>query len=92
MRVAVEGRREMGGEELNLLVACSLEPAVVYRRVCVRGLQDSHCLPDSDSRDAVLSALVADIDFDGQNEVILGTYGQVRNSIGLLDISVGQKG
>jgi hypothetical protein len=42
-----------------------------------RGFGDPLVLPESERYDFVLSALVADIDFDGQNEVILGTYGQV---------------
>lgn len=36
------------------------------------------CLTESDQCDAVLCALVIDVDFDGQKEVLLGTYGQVR--------------
>uniref|UniRef100_A0A671TPK9 Kaptin (actin binding protein) n=1 Tax=Sparus aurata TaxID=8175 RepID=A0A671TPK9_SPAAU len=34
------------------------------------------CLLESDQWDAVLCALVIDLDFDGQKEVLLGTYGQ----------------
>lgn len=39
------------------------------------------CLLESDQCDAVLCALVIDLDFDGQKEVLLGTYGQVRASL-----------
>lgn len=53
--------------------------------VCVRLLRDVHqrglsrpvSLSESDQWDAVLCALVIDLDFDGQKEVLLGTYGQV---------------
>ena len=34
-------------------------------------------LADSDRYDCAVCCLVADIDFDGQNEILLGTYGQV---------------
>ena len=34
-------------------------------------------LPHSDLYDSPLCATVADVDFDGQNEILLGTYGQV---------------
>lgn len=42
------------------------------------------CLLESDQCDAVLCALVIDLDFDGQKEVLLGTYGQVRASLFLI--------
>lgn len=41
------------------------------------GLSQPVCLLESDQWDAVLCALVIDLDFDGQKEVLLGTYGQV---------------
>ena len=34
-------------------------------------------LPQSDHYDSVTCSLVADIDLDGENEILLGTYGQV---------------
>lgn len=57
----------------------------VFRAVCVcllrdvqeLGLSQPVCLSESDQWDAVLCALVVDLDFDGQKEVLLGTYGQV---------------
>ncbi|KAK5918605.1 hypothetical protein CgunFtcFv8_003354 [Champsocephalus gunnari] len=60
----------------NLLVTSTIEMAVVYRDVQARGLSRSVCLSESDQWDAVLCALVIDLDFDGQKEVLLGTYGQ----------------
>ncbi|KAM8835579.1 KICSTOR complex protein kaptin isoform 1-T1 [Synchiropus picturatus] len=60
----------------NLLVTSTIEMAVVYRDVQECGLSHSICLPESDQWDAVLCALVIDLDFDGQKEVLLGTYGQ----------------
>lgn len=43
------------------------------------GLSQPVCLFESDQWDAVLCALVIDLDFDGQKEVLLGTYGQVSS-------------
>ncbi|KAM9729100.1 KICSTOR complex protein kaptin [Menidia menidia] len=63
-------------EGYNLLITSTIEMAVVYRDVQERGLSRSTCLPESDQWDAVLCALVIDLDFDGQKEVLLGTYGQ----------------
>nr|CAD7259279.1 unnamed protein product [Timema shepardi] len=61
---------------LHLLVTTTLQPAVIYRNITVQGFESCYNLPDSDSFDAVMCCLVADIDMDGKQEVILGTYGQ----------------
>lgn len=37
-------------------------------------------LPKSDDFDSVTCACIADVDWDGCDEIILGTYGQVRLS------------
>uniref|UniRef100_A0A672P754 Kaptin (actin binding protein) n=1 Tax=Sinocyclocheilus grahami TaxID=75366 RepID=A0A672P754_SINGR len=63
-------------ETFNLLVTSSIEMAVVYRDVEQYGLSRQLCLAESDQCDAVLCALVVDLDFDGQHELLLGTYGQ----------------
>lgn len=60
----------------NLLVTSTVEMAVVYRDVHEHGVSRPTCLLESDQYDAVLCALVMDVDFDGQKEVLLGTYGQ----------------
>ncbi|XP_030638301.1 KICSTOR complex protein kaptin [Chanos chanos] len=60
----------------NLLVTSTIEIAVVYSDVEQCGLSRVLCLSESDQCDAVLCALAVDIDFDGQKEVLLGTYGQ----------------
>ncbi|KAH7972069.1 hypothetical protein HPB52_006163 [Rhipicephalus sanguineus] len=46
------------------------------RDVLDRGLEMHAMLPCSDDFDSVVCGCVADIDMDGVNEVILGTYGQ----------------
>lgn len=62
--------------ELNILVLSALIPATVYRDVLNNGLKDPLFLPDSHKFDAVLTGCILDIDFDGENEILIGTYGQ----------------
>uniref|UniRef100_A0A8C4RLW1 Kaptin (actin binding protein) n=1 Tax=Erpetoichthys calabaricus TaxID=27687 RepID=A0A8C4RLW1_ERPCA len=69
-----DGKRSK--ERFNLLVTSAIELAVVYRDVLTTGLNDQVVLPDSDQYDAVLCSLVTDVDFDGTEEILLGTYGQ----------------
>ena len=47
------------------------------RNVLENGFSEPMVLADSDRYDCAVCCLVADIDFDGQNEILLGTYGQV---------------
>ncbi|KAM9847242.1 KICSTOR complex protein kaptin isoform 2-T2 [Aulostomus maculatus] len=70
------GEKSLEEESYHLLVTSTIEMAVVYRDVQEHGLSHSTCLSESDQWDAVLCALVIDLDFDGQKEVLLGTYGQ----------------
>ena len=52
-------------------VHCALRDVQKY------GVSCHACLSESDQCDAVLCALVTDLDFEGQKELLLGTYGQV---------------
>lgn len=63
-------------EDYSVLVASMLEPAVVYRDLLRRGLEDQLLLPGSDQFDSVLCGLVTDVDLDGRPEVLVATYGQ----------------
>ncbi|XP_022333835.2 KICSTOR complex protein kaptin-like [Crassostrea virginica] len=60
----------------NLLVVSALSPATVHRDVLNRQLSDCLVLPGSNSYDIPLCVCVMDVDFDGQNELLVGTYGQ----------------
>ena len=42
-----------------------------------KGLNDPTLLPGSDNFDVTTCASVVDVDFDGFNEILIGTYGQV---------------
>lgn len=59
------------------MVKCKIN-VCVFRDVEQYGLSRQLCLAESDQCDAVLCALVVDLDFDGQHELLLGTYGQVQ--------------
>ncbi|CAL8267015.1 unnamed protein product [Merluccius merluccius] len=71
---AQEKAAEMGS--YNLLVTSTIETAIVYRDIQEHGMSNPVFLLESDQWDAVLCALVVDLDFDGQKEVLIGTYGQ----------------
>ncbi|XP_054708037.1 KICSTOR complex protein kaptin-like [Uloborus diversus] len=63
---------------VHLLVTNTLEVCVVYRNVAEEGLSLSsqRVLPKSGRYDSATCGLVADIDMDGENEILVGTYGQ----------------
>lgn len=48
------------------------------RSVLEKGFGDSLLLPDSDKFDCGMCVHALDVDFDGENELLLGTYGEVR--------------
>lgn len=47
------------------------------RDIINQGFSNMVTLPDSDDFDCVTCTCIADVDWDGSNEIILGTYGQV---------------
>lgn len=63
-------------QAVHLLVSNSLQPSVVYMDVMKEGLKKPLILSGSEQFDAVLCACIADVNMDGQNEIMLGTYGQ----------------
>ncbi|XP_063957904.1 KICSTOR complex protein kaptin-like [Lytechinus pictus] len=63
-------------DDLNILITSAVEVAVVYRNVLKEGFQNQTLLPQSDLFDCALCTCVADLDWDGQNELLIGTYGQ----------------
>ncbi|CAN7999912.1 unnamed protein product, partial [Ixodes hexagonus] len=60
----------------HLLVGTTLGTSFVYRDILSRGFNAYAMLPCSEQFDSVTCGCIADIDMDGENEVILGTYGQ----------------
>ncbi|KAK3597341.1 hypothetical protein CHS0354_034585 [Potamilus streckersoni] len=71
-----EDERNPQVPEYHLLALSALEPAIVYEHVLQHGFTHSIILPDSNKFDAILCGSVTDIDFDGENEILIGTYGQ----------------
>lgn len=55
-----------------------------FRNVLATGLKDPLILPQSNKYDIPLCVCVVDIDFDGCNEILIGTYGQVMIYIFIL--------
>ena len=47
------------------------------RSVLEKGFGDGILPPDSDKFDCGMCVHASDVDFDGENELLLGTYGQV---------------
>ena len=47
-----------------------------FRDILNNGLSKLSILPDSDQYDCVVCSYVSDVDWDGTNEILLGTYGQ----------------
>nr|CDS27712.1 kaptin [Hymenolepis microstoma] len=68
--------------DISLLVCSGLEPAVVYRcpfddnQEGKLSIGSRLILPQSADFDHVNCACVTDLDFDGQPEIIIGTFGQ----------------
>ncbi|KAL0090786.1 hypothetical protein J3Q64DRAFT_1707039 [Phycomyces blakesleeanus] len=63
-------------EPLHLVVTCAIEQAMVYKSVQINGLSRSRVLPQSSLYDSVLCSHVMDVDWDGEQEILIGTYGR----------------
>lgn len=63
-------------DELHLVVTCAIEQAIVYRSIETDGLSNSKTLPLSGNFDSVLCSHVMDVDWDGEKEILIGTYGR----------------
>ncbi|CAH2000192.1 unnamed protein product [Acanthoscelides obtectus] len=57
---------------LNLVVVNSILPAVMFHNVLKYGLSDYTTLPRLDNTTVLTSCEVADIDFDGEKELLIG--------------------
>ncbi|XP_054854631.1 KICSTOR complex protein kaptin [Eublepharis macularius] len=73
---ATNGTAGNCSQNYSVLVTSTIELSVVYRNVLLSGLEDQLVLPASDQYDSVLCALVTDVNFDREPEILLGTYGQ----------------
>lgn len=78
---ATDGKKIESGQtierrEYHLLVCCAIEATVVYTNIISQGFTNMVTLPESDEFDCVTCTCIADVNWDGKNEIILGTYGQ----------------
>nr|XP_050853422.1 KICSTOR complex protein kaptin-like isoform X1 [Vespula vulgaris] len=60
---------------LNILIG-NTSNAIVFMDILHFGMEKDMILNGSDLSDCILCTCVADINMDGQNEILLGTYGQ----------------
>eukprot|EP00731_Ephydatia_muelleri_P027782 Em0019g655a len=63
-------------DAVHLLVTSAVEPAIVFIDVFKNGFTCYTTLPNSHLYDCVLCATIADVNWDGRNELVLGTYGK----------------
>ena len=68
---------EESGKNLKLFALASLSESKVFSNVLEEGLDDVAILPGSDLYDVQTCACISDLDFDGKDEIIIGTYGEV---------------
>ncbi|XP_053653410.1 KICSTOR complex protein kaptin isoform X3 [Cherax quadricarinatus] len=61
-------------DQPHVVVANALESCFVYSGFVSKC--EGYRLPDSDNSDVVTCCIVCDIDQDGKNEILIGTYGQ----------------
>ncbi|XP_011859210.1 PREDICTED: kaptin-like [Vollenhovia emeryi] len=61
--------------KLNIVIS-STSNAVVFKDILEHGMKQDVILSGSESSDSILCCCIADINMDGQNEILLGTYGQ----------------
>ncbi|KAI8070345.1 hypothetical protein BC940DRAFT_295869 [Gongronella butleri] len=63
-------------QDLSLVVTTAIEQATVYRSIREDGLTNSRVLPQSAQFDSVLCSHAMDVDWDGEREILIGTYGR----------------
>ncbi|GJJ74718.1 KICSTOR complex protein kaptin [Entomortierella parvispora] len=69
----VEQKEEAG---IHLLVTCAIEQAWIYSNINKYGLANRSDLSECSYHDSIMTAHVMDADWDGQNEIMIGTYGR----------------
>lgn len=62
--------------EINLLVVSSTNSSLVFKDVLTNGLNKKHDLPDSRRFDSSVTCAIGDTNFDGLNEILIGTHGR----------------
>jgi len=63
-------------EEIHMLVTCAVEQAIIYCYVDKEIFKYPLHLKECSQHDSVLCSHIMDIDWDGKNEILIGTYGR----------------
>ncbi|KAF9569530.1 hypothetical protein EC968_002574 [Mortierella alpina] len=71
-----EGEEEEEEEGIHLLVTCAIEQAWIYSDINKHGLDRRSDLAECSYHDSILAAHIMDADWDGRNEILIGTYGR----------------
>ncbi|KAF9115255.1 hypothetical protein BGX27_008376 [Mortierella sp. AM989] len=67
---------DISEEGIHLLVTCAIEQAWVYSNINKYGLSQRSDLAECSHHDSILTAYIMDSDWDGRNELMIGTYGR----------------
>ncbi|CAG8486028.1 16673_t:CDS:10 [Dentiscutata erythropus] len=62
--------------DIHMLVTCAVERAIIYCNVDKVSLNRPVYLKECSQYDSVLCSNIMDVDWDGNNEIIIGTYGR----------------
>lgn len=63
-------------DQISLLVVSSTENSLVFKNVLSEGLNKKFELPESKRLDSATTCAIDDTNFDGQNELLIGTHGR----------------
>ncbi|KAG0197533.1 hypothetical protein BGX28_008995 [Mortierella sp. GBA30] len=63
-------------EGIHLLVTCAIEQVLIYSDINKHGLSRRSDLAECSYHDSILAAHIMDADWDGRNEIMIGTYGR----------------
>ncbi|CAK8671032.1 unnamed protein product [Clavelina lepadiformis] len=69
-------RESSEGVEHNVVVVSAREEAMIYRNLLASGFSNPLVLSGSSKYDCVTCCAVADVNYDGIKEVLIGTFGQ----------------
>lgn len=62
-------------QQLNILAVSSTESSIIFEDVLTNGLDLRYDLPNSRRLDCAVTSAIGDTNFDGHNEVLIGTHG-----------------
>lgn len=63
-------------DDINLLVVSSTNSSLVFKDILINGLNIKYELPGSQRFDSSVTSAIGDTNFDGLNELLIGTHGR----------------